>query len=99
MAVTWTAVYEKGKDRVKVHPVAVSFAKAKSVAKKLMQQNGYTVGSRKWRLITLYNDGVQVKANPEHEIRELELFIDNDADLYRQQKQPIEKNLLLKMAK
>ena len=31
--------------------------------------------------------------------RELELFVENDADLYRQQEQPIQKNLINKMAK
>jgi hypothetical protein len=35
----------------------------------------------------------------EHAMTELELFIDNDGDLYRQKTQPIEKNLYLKMAK
>ncbi len=34
----------------------------------------------------------------DHAARELELYIDNDGDLYRQQKQPIEKNLANKMA-
>jgi hypothetical protein len=33
------------------------------------------------------------------EVRELHLFCDNDGDLYRQQRQPIEKNLQKKMAK
>lgn len=33
------------------------------------------------------------------EVRELELYADNDGDLYRQQRQPIEKNLAKKMAK
>lgn len=35
----------------------------------------------------------------EGDARELELFIENDADLYRQQTVPIMKNLLIKMAK
>jgi hypothetical protein len=34
-----------------------------------------------------------------HAARELELFTENDASLYRQQEQPIQKNLILKMAK
>ena len=39
------------------------------------------------------------KKEQSSESRELELFIENDADLYRQQEQPIEKNLLTKMVK
>lgn len=35
----------------------------------------------------------------EHEARELQLFCENDGDLYRQQVQPIEKNLKRKMEK
>ncbi len=35
----------------------------------------------------------------EHEVRELQLTCENDGDLYRQQVQPIEKNLLRKMEK
>ena len=35
----------------------------------------------------------------EHNVRELELYIDSDADLYRQQKTPIIKNLMKKKAK
>jgi hypothetical protein len=34
-----------------------------------------------------------------HAARELELFTENDAQLYRSQEQPIQKNLILKMAK
>jgi hypothetical protein len=34
-----------------------------------------------------------------HEVRELQLFCENDGDLYRQQVQPIEKNLAKKITK
>ncbi len=37
--------------------------------------------------------------NGNSEVRELELFIDNDSTLYRQQYQPIQKNLITKMAR
>lgn len=35
---------------------------------------------------------------PESVAQELVIFVDNDADLYRQQTQPIFKNLVTKMA-
>lgn len=43
--------------------------------------------------MSIYGEGVS------HEATELTLFIENDADLYRQQMQPIQKNLVTKMAR
>ena len=40
--------------------------------------------------------GKTMKKNPEHETRGLELFIDNDAELYHQRTVPIQKNLVKK---
>ncbi len=42
------------------------------------------------------NPEKKMKKNPEHETRELELFIDNDAELYRQRTVPIQQNLVKK---
>src|SRR5260221_13736245 len=39
------------------------------------------------------------RRNPSTEVRELELYIINDSDLYRQNVQPVIKNLAKKMAK
>ena len=43
--------------------------------------------------MSIYGDNVS------HEATELTLFIENDADLYRQQMQPIQKNLVTKLAR
>jgi hypothetical protein len=63
--------------------------------KKLHPDRSYRIGEMKWSE-TAKNPGGPLDT---HAAKELELFVENDADLYRQQYTPINKNLITKMAR